>query len=55
VPIQLKGVPAGCTVVDLLDGLIEHKLDAEGRIDVGLDGYGYRWLRLRRPEDQPII
>ena len=24
-------------------------------IDVDLDGYGYRWLRLRRPEDEPII
>ena len=55
VPIQLQGVPSGCTLVDLLDGLTEHKLDSEGRIDVDLDGYGYRWLRLRRPEDEPII
>ena len=55
VPIQLHGVPSGCTLVDLLDGLTEHKLDSEGRIDVYLDGYGYRWLRLRRPEDEPII
>jgi len=54
-PIQLQGVPSGCTLVDLLDGLTEHKLDSEGRIDVDLDGYGYRWLRLRRPEDEPII
>ena len=55
VPIQLQGVPSGCTLVDLLCGLTEHKLDSEGRIDVDLDGYGYRWLRLRRPEDEPII
>ena len=55
VPIQLQGVPSGCTLVDLLDGLTEHKLDSEGRIDVDLDGYDYRWLRLRRPEDEPII
>ena len=55
VPIQLQGVPSGCTLVDLLGGLTEHKLDSEGRIDVDLDGYGYRWLRLRRPEDEPII
>ena len=55
VPIQLQGVPSGCILVDLLDGLTEHKLDSEGRIDVDLDGYGYRWLRLRRPEDEPII
>jgi glycosidase len=55
VPIQLTDVPSGCVVVDLLDELTEHKLDSDGRIDVGLDGYGYRWLRLRRPDDQPII
>jgi trehalose synthase len=55
VPIQLADIPAGCTLVDLLVGLTEHQLDAEGRIDVGLDEYGYRWMRLRRPEDQPII
>jgi trehalose synthase len=55
VPIRLEGLPAGSTLVDLLHGLAEHKVDSEGRIDVGLDGYGYRWLRLRRPEDQPII
>ena len=42
-------------LVDLLDGLTEHKLDAEGRIEVDLERYGYRWLRLRRPEDEPII
>jgi hypothetical protein len=30
-------------------------LDPKGRIEVGLEGYGYRWLRLRRPEDEAII
>jgi hypothetical protein len=55
VPIQLTDVPSGCVLVDLLDGLTEHELSPTGTIDVGLDGYGYRWLRLRRPEDQPII
>ncbi|MCT7657745.1 alpha-amylase family protein [Mycobacterium deserti] len=55
VPIQLDDVESGCTLVDLLDGLSEHELDAKGRIDVGLEPYGYRWLRLRRPDDPPII
>jgi hypothetical protein len=55
VPIQLKDVPAGSVLVDLLGGLTEHMLDSDGRIDFDLDGYGYRWLRLRRPEDDPII
>lgn len=55
VPIQLDGAPAGSVLVDLLDDLTEHELDAKGRIEVGLEPYGYRWLRLRRPDDQPII
>jgi trehalose synthase len=55
VPIQLEDVPEGCILVDLLDGLSEHKLDAKGRTELGLEAYGYRWLRLRRPEDEPII
>jgi trehalose synthase len=55
VPIQLEDVPEGCILVDLLDGLSEHKIDAKGRTELGLEAYGYRWLRLRRPEDGPII
>ena len=55
VPIQLDGAPPGCKLVDLLGGLSEHELDANGRIDVDLEPYGYRWLRLRRPDDSPII
>ena len=54
-PIQLEDVPAGSVLVDLLHGLVEHELDAEGRVELGIDGYGYRWLRLRRPDDDPII
>jgi trehalose synthase len=44
VPIQLDGAPSGSTLVDLLDDLSEHDLDAKGRIEVGLEPYGYRWL-----------
>jgi trehalose synthase len=55
VPVQLEDVPPGCILVDLLDGLSEHELDAKGRNELGLEAYGYRWLRLLRPEDQPII
>jgi hypothetical protein len=39
----------------VLHGLGKHELDAKGRIEVGLDGCGCRWLRLKRPEEQPII
>ena len=57
VPVQLADAPE-CKLVDLLgsgDGLAEHDLDTKGRIDIGLEPYGYRWLRLLRPEDPPII
>jgi hypothetical protein len=55
VPIQLEDAPAGSKLVDLLDGLTEHELGAKGRIELDLAPYGYRWLRLLRPQDDPII
>lgn len=55
VPIALDDLGPGCVLVDLLDGLSEYPLDAEGRVELHLDAYGYRWLRLRRPDDDPII
>ena len=55
VPIQLEDAPQGSILVDLLHGLSEHELDADGRVELGLAAYGYRWLRLRRPDDEPII
>jgi hypothetical protein len=55
VPIQPADVGPGCLLVDLLHGLSEHELDDQGRIELSLEPYGYRWLRLRRPGDQPII
>ena len=54
VSVRLKDEP-GCLLVDLLDGLSEHELDDKGRVEIGLEPYGYRWLRLRRPDDDPII
>ncbi|MET0700054.1 MAG: alpha-amylase family protein [Mycobacterium sp.] len=55
VPIQLTDVPPGSKLVDLLHGLTEHDLDAQGGIDIDLEPYGYRWLRVVRPQDDPII
>jgi hypothetical protein len=55
VPIQLDDAPPGSVLVDRLDGLSEHELDAQGRIELDLGAYGYRWLRLLRPGDEPII
>ncbi|MFY9916930.1 MAG: trehalose synthase, partial [Mycobacterium sp.] len=55
VPIELEDAPPGSKLVDLLDGLSEHELDGKGRIEMSLAPYGYRWLRLLRPQDDPII
>lgn len=55
VPIELADVPEGSVLVDLMDGRTVHELDRRGRIDLDLEGYGYRWLRLLRPDDGPII
>jgi len=41
-------------VDDLLDDASgTHPLDGTGRLDLKLEGYGYRWFRLRSAEDQP--
>jgi glycosidase len=55
VPIELADVPPGSVLVDLLGGLTEHPLDSAGRTELSLDPYGYRWMRLKRPDDDPII
>lgn len=55
VSVQLDDAPAGSVLVDLLDGRSEHPLDAQGRVEMELGPYGYRWLRLLRPQDPPII
>ena len=56
VPIELEDAPPGSKLVDLLDGLSEHEFaDAKCRIEIDLEPYGYRWLRLLRPDQEPII
>jgi glycosidase len=53
VPLRLRDEPEGTVLVDqLCDGTTE--LDAKGRAEVDLDGYGYRWLRLVRPADRRL-
>jgi trehalose synthase len=44
VPLLLEDCEPGCTLVDLLEeGATE--LDDQGRAEVAMEGYGYRWLR----------
>ena len=55
VPIEIEGLPPGSILVDLLGDLKEIPLDAHGRVEIDLEPYGYRWLRVKRPEDEPIV
>ena len=55
VSIELEDVPPGSILVDLLNGLTEIALDAHGRVEIDLEPYGYRWLRVKRPSDEPIV
>ena len=55
VDVELTGLEPGSILVDLLHGLTEIELDAHGRVQLDLEPYGYRWLRVRRPGDDPIL
>ena len=55
VPIEIENLPPGSILVDLLGDLKEIPLDNHGRVEIDLEPYGYRWLRVKRPEDEPIV
>lgn len=49
VPLQLTDCEPGCRLVDLLqEGVLE--IGGDGRVEVPMEGYGYRWLRVM-PQD----
>jgi trehalose synthase len=53
VPIELAGEDEGTVLADLLcDG--EAVLDAKGRVEMALEGYGFRWLRVVREGDRRL-
>jgi glycosidase len=47
VPLTLEGCDASARLVDLLQSSEDTPLDGEGRCEVAMEGYGYRWLRVR--------
>ena len=54
VPVHLEGCGADHLLADLLvEGTTE--LDADGRAEVALDGYGYRWLRVVAPGSRRLL
>ncbi|MFD6422606.1 alpha-amylase family protein [Streptomyces sp. NPDC060198] len=50
--VEVPGLRGGRLLTDLADGGTV-KAAAGGRIDVGLEPYGYRWLRVNTPLDDP--
>ncbi|MGW0161435.1 alpha-amylase family protein [Mycobacterium sp. NPDC003323] len=55
VTVELDAVAPESVLVDLLDGLTETALDTSGRVELDLGPYGYRWLRVLGPQEEPII
>jgi trehalose synthase len=53
VPLRIEDSDAGFRLVDLLqDGVTA--VDDDGRAEVALDGYGYRWLRVMGTESRRL-
>jgi trehalose synthase len=53
VPLRLVDVAEGTCLVDqLVDG--RQQLDGRGRVEVDLEGYGHRWLRVAQPGDRRL-
>ena len=54
VPLAMPDLDPGTTLVDLLcDG--QHEIDDKGRTEVPLEAYGFRWLRVLRPDDRRLL
>jgi len=54
VPLALGELPEGARLVDLLDA-DDVEPDPDGKAEVRLDGYGYRWLRVTHPGSRRLL
>lgn len=52
VGFTIDDLPTGTTLVDILGD--ERVPMADGRVELVLDGYGFRWLRVQHPEDHRL-
>ena len=53
VDVTIGEVEPGSTLVDLVGERETHPVAKDGQTQVKVDGYGFRWLLLRRPGDRP--
>ena len=54
VPLHQPDSDATCRLIDLLED-DEHVPDDKGRLEVELDGYGWRWLRVVHPDSRRLL
>jgi len=54
VDIVIDGVEPGTQLIDLLADDAT-PVEAGGRVELAVDGYGHRWLRVRRPGDRLLL
>ena len=53
VDVSIGEVDPGSTLVDLVGEREQHPVATDGQAQIKVDGYGFRWLLLRRPGDRP--
>jgi hypothetical protein len=54
VPLAFDDLPPGTELVDLLvDGRAD--VDDDGRVELLLEGYGFRWLRIAEPGSRRLL
>jgi trehalose synthase len=54
VPLTIEDCDSSTRLVDLLQSTASTAIDDQGRCEVALDGYGYRWLRLRSEDSKRL-
>jgi trehalose synthase len=54
VPLTLDGCDGRHRLQDLLQDAGDIEVDDRGRVELSLDGYGYRWLRLRTQDSRRL-
>jgi hypothetical protein len=57
VPLRLDGAQGGWQLLDLLAEAHDARrvdLSDDGRCELTLEGYGYRWLRVLTPESRRL-
>ena len=55
VPLTIPDPPDGARLVDVLGERRETPLDSSGAIEVEIGPYGYRWLLVARPGEDPLV